>query len=262
VSSLLEWFNVERAAVLVAAVALLGVFYTGRQARAAKAQASASKLAAVAAERQAQHAEAQVQVAREQTTLLIRQLELAEDVAAETRRAQRDALQPMVVVDISPGANDPSVFVLTIKNVGQSTAHNVKIAAPTEMVSSSGKKMHEWTVFAQGVKTMPPGHKLQFFFDVGFQRFSGRFPMEYSFVVDCEGPFGPAPQLRYDIDLSPFRSAWVGPTTLGSVVKEVERVSKSITELRDAVKLLDPEYRAWIRRGNEESDRDAGMRRI
>ena len=170
-----DWFNVERTAVLVATFALLGVFYSAAQARAAKKQAIAaedqaatSKESADAAKLQARHAETQVELARKQTDLLLRQIEQGEVAAAETRRAQRDALQPVVIVDITPGVNDPSVFVLTVANTGSSVARDVRIEAPAELLRSDGTKMHEWPVFTKGVKTMPPGHRMQFFFDVGF----------------------------------------------------------------------------------------------
>ena len=91
--------------------------------------------------------------------------------------------------------------------------------------------MHEWTIFTDGIKTMPPGHRMQFFFDVGFQPFKGNSPLKCTFVVDCDGPFGPAPQATYLVDLTPYEGAWAAPTTLNSVVKQLEKVAGAISDL-------------------------------
>jgi hypothetical protein len=262
VNEVWQWFDTDKAAVVVAVIALLGVVYTAAQARAAKDQAATSKKAATAAEIQARLAETQVEFTRQQTDLLLRQVQQGELAAAETRRAQQDALQPVVTVDIGPGVNDPSVFVLTIANIGPSIARDVRIKGPAEMVRHDGTKMHEWSVFTSGIKTMPPGYKIHFFFDVGFRRFDGPLPKDFTFVVDCEGPFGPTPQVSYEIDLSSFAGVWAAPTTLGSVVQQLERTNQAMDKLREAVRMLDPEYRAWTRRGFEDVDPETELRRI
>lgn len=227
-TDIIGWFNAGRTSVLIAAAALVGVVYAAKSAQAAKTQAASSDRAAAAAQKQAEIAKEQVELGHQQIELLLRQVEQGERAEAEMRRARREALQPMILVDISPGVNDPSVFVLTITNIGTSIARNVRIKAPNEMLRSDGTKMHEWAVFTEGIKTMPPGHKLQFFFDVGFQRYKGRFPMSYAFVVDCEGPFGAAPQASYEVDLTPYKGAWAAPTTLDSVVKQIGKVAEAV----------------------------------
>jgi hypothetical protein len=234
----IAWFTAGRASVAISVVALAGVIYSAQSARAAKRQSASSDKAATAAQEQAETARQQARIAREQVDLgrqqielLLRQIEQAETAEAANRQARREALEPMVVVDIAPGVNDPGVFVLTIANLGPSIARNVRIKAPDEMLRSDGTRMHEWAVFTEGIKTMPPGHKLQFFFDVGFQPFKGNSPTRCTFDVECDGPFGPAPQATYVIDLMPYKGAWAAPTTLNSVVKRLEDVGKAINGL-------------------------------
>lgn len=224
VTDLIAWFNADRTAVVVAMVALAGIIYSAQSARAAKRQAET-------ANKQAEHADKQVELSRQQIELLLRQIKNSEEAEAANRRARRESLEPMVVVDIAPGVNDPGVFVLTISNVGPSIARNIRIKTPEEMIRSDGTKMHEWAVFTEDIKTMPPGHRLQFFYDVGFQPFKGNSPMKCTFVVDCEGPFGPVPQATYVIDLTPYEGAWAAPTTLSSVVKQLDTIAGAIKQM-------------------------------
>ncbi|MBV1851883.1 hypothetical protein [Catellatospora tritici] len=250
-SDFLHWFNAERISVVISLAALAGVFYAALSARSAKAQAASSDRAATAAQEQAETARQQAQIARDQVDLgrkqidlLLRQIDQAEQAEAANRQARREALEPMVVVDIAPGANDPGVFVLTIANIGPSVARNVRIVAPDEMLRSDGTKMHEWAIFTEGIKTMPPGHKMQFFFDVGFQPFKGNSPLKCTFTVDCEGPFGPAPQATYLVDLTPYEGAWAAPTTLNSVVKQLEQVAEGISALGATIQRSQQERRS------------------
>jgi type II secretory pathway pseudopilin PulG len=103
----LGWFDTGRVSALIAAFALVGIIYSVIAARAAKAQAVSSDKAATAAVRQAELAKDEVELGRQQIELLLRQIAQGEQAAQDTRRAQRDAMQPTVVVDIAPGLNDP-----------------------------------------------------------------------------------------------------------------------------------------------------------
>ncbi|MBM7082983.1 hypothetical protein [Micromonospora humidisoli] len=82
---------------------------------------------------------------------------------------------------------------------------------------------------------------MEFLFDVGFQRFKPNVPTEFTFVVNAEGPFGPAPQLTFDIDLNALRETWIGQTTIGKVVEQLEKGNRNLSELTSAVRQLNPE---------------------
>jgi hypothetical protein len=241
----IHWFNVDRAAVLVALLALLGIYFAARSARSARAQASAAKV-------QAEAARDQVKVSREQTALLLRQVEQIEVLDIERRTAERDALLPAVVVSVQQGRTDPSVLVLVVENIGKTAARNVRITPSTEMVRSDGEKMHEYRIFTESVLVMPPGHRLQFLFAFDGRIFEGGLPPVFSFRVEADGPFGAMPAETYDIDLNSLRDVWIGETTFYTLVQEVKRISGRLQELQEAIRKLDPEYRAWIRRGKED----------
>jgi hypothetical protein len=238
VNEVVEWINIDRLSVIVATLALIGLFYSWRSAQAAKASADAALS-------QAASAREQVDLGRQQIELLLKQVAQTDEAQRATRQAQEESLQPMVVVNIAPAPNDRSVMMLTIENIGPSIARNVCIAVsppPTRSTDRPGQKaMHEWHVFTRGIKTMPPRHRMEFFFDVGFQRFKPGMPTEFTFLVDAEGPFGPAPQLTFEIDLNAMRDTWIGQTTIGKVVKQLEQGNRNLAELTSAVRQLDPE---------------------
>lgn len=234
-----EWINVGRASVIVAALALLGVFYSWRSAQAAKSSADAALS-------QAASAREQVGLGRQQIDLLLRQIAQTEEAQRATRQAQEEALQPMVVVDIGPAPNDRSIMMLAIENIGPSIARNVRIEVSPPPARAAGdrdgKAIHEWSVFTKGIKTMPPRHRMEFFFDVGFQRFTNNVNNAFTFVVNAEGPLGrPAPELTYEIDLEVMRETWIGQATLGKVVQEMERGNQNLRELTSAILNLDPD---------------------
>jgi hypothetical protein len=227
-ADLIGWFNTDRASVLVALLALAGVIYSARAASSARKQSKS-------AERQVRHAKEQVELGRQQIDLLLRQIKQAEAVAAATEQARRETLQPNVVVDIAPGVNDSSVFVLTITNMGTSIARNVRVRPLDPMVRSDGTKLHEMTVFTEPITMMPPGHTRQFFYDVSFNPFSGKSPLRCRFEVDCDGPFGAVETAHFDIDLTPYEGGWAGPTTLYTVVSQMKKIVSSLDNVSKAI---------------------------
>jgi hypothetical protein len=255
ISDVIAWVTTDRAAVVIAALALIGIFYSARSARAAKEQASFSKVAADAAREQAGLAYDQVELGRQQTELLLQQVDQARESDAATRRAQRESLQPMVTVQIRPAVNDPSVMVLNVANIGPSLARNVRISVTPPITRSfddpSEDPMYQWKIFTDGVRTMPPGYSMEFLFDIGFRRFTGTLPLSFTFVVSADGPFGPARKLVYEIDLRPMRDMWVGQKTLGSIVDTLDKTNESLGRVAEAVRLLDPDVRRSRREAYE-----------
>lgn len=100
--------------------------------------------------------------------------------------------------------------------------------------------MHEWHLFTKGILTMPPGRKMTFLFDLGSRRFDSNLDMQFTFVVEAEGPFGPAPTLTYEVDLDSMRDSWVGHTTIKNLVDSLNKTNGGIVELTRAVQQLKP----------------------
>jgi hypothetical protein len=152
----------------------------------------------------------------------------------ETKQARKESLEPLVVAEIVGAENDRDVMVLVIKNVGPSIARNVRIEVsppPTRSFDTpDATPMHQWRVFTHGIATMPPSHQLVFLWDIGSRRFNiePALPSRFTFTITAVGPFGPTPPLTYDIDLEPMRDAWVGQTSLRTVVDALKEISASV----------------------------------
>lgn len=239
-----HWFTAERATTLVAVAALAGLLYAARSAESARESASSAKDQVAAARDQ-------VDVAREQTDLLLRQVQQGELAETQRKIAERDALQPAVVVSLQQGRSDPSVLVLVVENIGKSTARNVRITPSTELIRSDGKKIHEWRVFTGPISVMPPGHRLQYLVDTGAGVFDGQLPLAFSFAVEAEGPNGELPTATYDVDLEALRDVWIGETSFHTLVEEIKRTNRGLQDVKEAIRKLDPEYKAWLRRDVE-----------
>lgn len=233
-----HWFTTDRVSVLIAGLALLGIFYSWRSARSARESATAARS-------QATSAENQVELGRQQIELLLKQLSQADEAQRATQQAQQESLQPMIIVDLVSAPNDRSVLMLVVENIGPSIGRDVRIQVsppPTRSIDRQGEKpMHDWHIFTHGIPTMPPKHRLEFFFDIGFRRFEPGLPTQFTFTVDAVGPFGATPKMTYEIDLNTLRDAWVGQATIGKIVKQLEKMTKNIAGVADAVRQLDPE---------------------
>ncbi|WP_433120339.1 hypothetical protein [Micromonospora sp. CA-246542] len=233
VGEAVRWLTVDRLSTAVALLALLGLFYSWRSAQAARASAEAARS-------QSESAREQTELGRRQIELLLQQLAQTDAAQRATRQAQEESLQPMVVVDIGPAPNDRSVLMLTIENIGPSIARNVRIdlADPiaTSLDDEGRAAIHEWHVITRGVKTMPPGHRMEFFFDIGQRRFKPGVTNEFTFTVRADGPFGPAPELTYDIDLAPMRDTWIGQTTTGTFAEQLRQINSRLASLSAAVR--------------------------
>jgi hypothetical protein len=159
-----------------------------------------------------------------------------------TQQARRESLEPMVIADITTTENDRDVLIFVVENIGPSIARNVRLVAdPPPIRSFDGPDqvpMHEWQVFARGIATLTPRRRMVYFFDLGSRRFDTGLPTQYTFTVTAEGPFGAAPTLVYDVDLAPLRDAWVGQTTLGSVVKALETINGQLGEVSNEISNL------------------------
>ncbi|MBX7266549.1 hypothetical protein KIF24_11210 [Micromonospora sp. Llam7] len=246
----LRWLTVDRLSATVAVLALLGLIYSWRSAQAAKASAEAARS-------QADSAREQTELGRRQIELLLQQVAQTDAAHRATRQAQEESLQPMVVVDIGPAPNDRSVLMLSIENIGPSIARNVRIelAQPiTTSLDGDGRNpIHEWHIFTRGVKTMPPGHRMELFFDIGAQRFKPGVSNEFTFIVNADGPFGPAPELTYDIDLTPMQDTWIGQTTIGKLVEQLQEVNSKLGSLTSTVRETGAELAEATRRLGEPS---------
>lgn len=210
-------------------VAIGSLIVAGWAIRYSREQANSAIEQAVSAVRSADAAHLQADSA-------LRQLELSEKV-------RREQQEPYVVVNIRPSEHVTNVFMLVIENLGTTVARNVRIACnpPIERVAEqelSGKfVLRDSFIFKQGIPVMPPGWKIELFFDISHKRLNSNLPLQYTFTVDTDGPFGPVEQLKYEVDLRIFtevETLSIKGTHQG--VKELEKIRKVAENISSALK--------------------------
>ncbi|GAA3957543.1 hypothetical protein GCM10023085_45050 [Actinomadura viridis] len=216
------------AVISVAVSVAFTLWFTRQQTTAAKKQAKA-------AIDQAESAKAQARSAEESARAAQRQVELTEQV-------RREQAEPYVVVDIRPSDHVSSVFLLIIENVGPTVARNVQIQfdplleRTLETSRASWKPIRDALLFTSGIPLMPPGRRMEWFFDMTPARFSSTLPMHYTVTVEADGPFGAVEPLVYQIDLAIYgginrlgvKNVHDGVKALEQLVKETSRVSAAL----------------------------------
>lgn len=151
---------------------------------------------------------------------------------AEARHLREDQTRPYVVVDVESSPAGLQVLNLVIANAGQTLARNVKLNFEPELRSSEeGYVLHETVLMREGIKTMPPGRRIEVWFDRAFKRDKTGLPMRYDVTVEYDDARGQRQEpLRYVLDLAHL----YGPLYIG--VKGVHDIVKALEDVRDYLK--------------------------
>lgn len=187
--------------------------------------AESARQSARAAADQAASSERQANAAWEQVNVAYRQLEQA-------GTAHRQSLEPYVVVSIAPSGHTHQALVLTIENVGVSLARNIRISAdpPLRRSYESGEgpatPIMTWHIFTNGIATLAPRQRIDLPFDIISERLTNDdLPDRYRFTVEAMGPFGQAPTLTYDVDLSIYKHEYIDELTTHHVAKALREIN-------------------------------------
>lgn len=193
-------------ALVVAGIAL---FFTGMAALATKAQASATK---------------------EQASAAIEQTEIQ-------RQIQRDSVQPYVWVDIRPDRGQASLWTIVAGNSGPTVATNVRatfdppLPRGTLHVSPMPADEAASKQLAEGLPSLAPGREIVWALGAGPDVLSTDEPLRFTITVKADGPFGPVPELRYDVDLHAYRKSLDSPDgTLHRVRVAIDNLAKAIAK--------------------------------
>lgn len=126
--------------------------------------------------------------------------------------------------------------MLTIENIGVSLAQEVRISVDPPLRRSyesddgPATPIMSWHIFANGIATLAPRQRIDLPFDIIRERLKDeKLPDRYRFTVDAKGPFGPAPTLRYDVDLGVYRHEYTDELTthhVATALREIDGVLK------------------------------------
>lgn len=170
------------------------------------------------------------------------------DVARQVHREQNE---PYVIVDIQPYDPGSYLLVLVVENVGPTMARNVQITASPDLESSHGHEITQAlrSVVARTIPMIPPGRKLQYFFDTG-ARFESELPMVFDFTVTSEGPMGPVETLHYTVDMRVITEELVGE-------RQTKKLEEQLGKMADGLLKLGKYYQA----ANQQAISDTNQRR-
>ncbi|WP_326830234.1 hypothetical protein OIE13_17045 [Streptosporangium sp. NBC_01810] len=200
---------------------------------AANTQAKMAQDQAAEARRSADAANEQVSLGKDQLDVALRQLELEQQV-------HREQQEPYIVVDIQPSAFVSSVLLVVIENTGPTVARNVRITFDPqierfeEIGDPSRFILAESFLFKNGIPAMPPGRRIELFFDLGSNRLNSDLPKEYTVTVDCDGPGDrPVETMTYKIDLRIYEGTeQIHVKNIHDGVKMLEKVKEELGGIR------------------------------
>lgn len=104
----------------------------------------------------------------------------------EARRSREERLRPFVVVDVQPSKDWANFLNLVIENFGATEAHDVSLTfdPPLRSTQDADMPIGESSLVRNGVPMMPPGRRIQVFFDKSHERYDSDLPMHYDVTVN------------------------------------------------------------------------------
>ncbi len=171
----------------------------------------------------------------------------AADVFALSLQVMKEArdqeIAPYVVVyfDIPHGEQ---ILFLVVKNIGKSTARDVKLQFNPKLIGNSGEDLSELPLIKDGIVALPPNHELKMFIDstnAFFFEKSDR-PLRYVVTVSFYGGLKDAERVSEQVlDLTSYKRlskiTQRGSHELSNDVEKIsasiERISKELSTLND-----------------------------
>lgn len=125
----------------------------------------------------------------------------------EARALRSEQAQPYVFVDFQPSRAWNKAVNLVVENIGKTAAYDVKIELDQRMQATKehpGYALADSVLLTDGVPTMPPGRRIEAFFDVSYEHRDSGLPLRYVATVTCKDSKGKTigPD-RFVLDLAP-----------------------------------------------------------
>lgn len=136
---------------------------------------------------------------------------IAAKAAWEQTRIQRqlreDAAQPYIWADVRPDDQSGVILVLVIGNSGPTVATNVKvkIEPPFPNIPQLEQAVAAQQRLAEGLRSLPPGRTMRWWLGQGFNLIQPEGAQPHRITIQADGPFGPIPELSYELDLAEYR---------------------------------------------------------
>lgn len=190
-----------------------------------------SAAAAVAATIAALYARTEALAAKKQATAAERQHELAEREHELAELVRCDQVQPYVVADIRPG-QDGFLMILIVENTGPTVARNVRVSFDPQLRSTTFPEVGDLRFLREGIKALPPGRRVSWYFDTGPAIFENDVPRKYQVDVRYDGPLGVSGHLEYEIDFSILENSEArDPGKLKDISDELKKANATLRSI-------------------------------
>jgi hypothetical protein len=157
----------------------------------------------------------------------------ARDQTKIQQKLREDAAQPYVWADVRTENEHGVVMMLLVGNSGPTVATDVRvrIEPPLPSIEQLQGARAAQDRLAEGFKSLPPGRTLGWWLGQGWNVIAKEGPQVHRIIITANGPFGPVPELSYDVDLAEFREQEMTPPgSLNGLTNAVKELTNKITK--------------------------------
>jgi hypothetical protein len=158
--------------------------------------------------------------------------DISSKVLEEMREARDQETAPYVVVYFDVLSYSP-LILLAVKNIGKSTANNVKLEFDPQLKSSI-KPINEASFIKNGIGSMPPGYEILAILDGPNYFMDNNNPLSYKVKVSYSGGILSEPRFNeYVLDLLALKLTPLGLKTMTHLVNEIDKLTKSVNSIAE-----------------------------
>ena len=130
-----------------------------------------------------------------------RSVRASRELIKQQKQAAKDAVQPMLWVDIRGDDGQGEALVLLLGNSGPSIARNVRVSFdPAPPVTEAIKPI--LAILKQGIASLPPGRTMQWVLGAADSRVNLDADIRYRVRIEAEGPSGRLEPLEYVLSIN------------------------------------------------------------
>lgn len=164
----------------------------------------------------------------------------------ELRKAREEEARPFVVVDIQPSSVWNQALNLVIENVGKTVAKDVRFDFDPGLESAvDSVDLSESVLVKRGIPMLPPGRRLQAFFDTSVKRKDSGLPMTYEVTVRlCDAHGREQEPQHYILDLTHlYGLSQLTEYGIHDAAKALREIQKSVKRWSD----IHGRLKVWVR---------------
>jgi len=157
------------------------------------------------------------------------------------KEARDQEIAPYVVVYFD-SVYEEKIIYLVVKNIGKSTAKDVRIQFRPKLIGNSGEDMSELPILKNGVASLSPNHEIRMFVDstTAFFLERGELPLTYEVKISFYGGLKDTQRVTEQVlDLTADKR-FINSAQRGGhdLINEVEKISRNIERISKELSVL------------------------